>query len=80
MNKILIALGAAFSLVGAVILLSVLLRSPDPAAPPTGPQTVVENQRQAQPPSRMWAIGAGVSIAVGAALIAMGMNRWRREV
>jgi hypothetical protein len=76
MNRILVAAGALMMLVGAVVLASVLLRSPAPTASTSAP-VVVEKQERVEPPSRAWSIAAGGALAIGAALIGIGMNRWR---
>ena len=77
MNRLLISAGSLLMLVGAAILASVLLRSPAPAAPASDAPLIVEHQDRADAPSRAWAIAAGGVLAVGAALVGIGMNRWR---
>ena len=76
MNRVLVAVGSVLAVLGAVILAITLFRNPAPAAPtPAAPGST----QAVEPPSRGWAIGAGGLLAVGAALIGLGMNRWNRS-
>ena len=76
MHRILVIAGALMMIVGAVVLASVLLGTPAPTAPTSG-SVVVEQQQRQEPPSRAWSIVAGGALALGAALVGIGMNRWR---
>ena len=76
MNRQLVGLGSVLALLGAIVLAITLFRSPDPAEPASTSRGVTQT---VDPPSRVWAIGAGGLIAAGAALIGIGVNRWKRE-
>ena len=76
MNRALVALGSVLALLGVVVLAITLLRSPA-SAPPS--PSVSGGTQAVDPPSRGWAIGAGGLLAVGAAMVGLGMNRWNRS-
>ena len=74
----LLALGALFVLIGAAVFLTLWLQSPDSerATPPFKDYGTNERLDPAEP-SLIWSIAAGGSLALGAALIGIGLNRWR---
>jgi hypothetical protein len=39
---------------------------------------VVEDLSRTSPPSRLWSVVGGLSLAAGAACIGLGVNRWRQ--
>ena len=63
------------ALFGAIVLTVVLLRGREPQAE-TAPQAI-QREATTDPPSLAWPIIAGVSLALGAGCIGIGMNRWR---
>ena len=74
-NPPLIWIGALLALFGAVVLAVVLLRGREPQSDTVAaaPQQTTETN----PSSFAWPIVAGISLALGAGCIGIGMNRWR---
>jgi hypothetical protein len=74
-NPVLIVIGSVLAVFGAIVLAVMLasggrvVRSDDITA------TIGERSEQ-QRPSPAWSILAGISLAVGAGCIGIGMNRW----
>lgn len=74
-NPILIVIGSVLAVFGAVVLVIMLasggrvVRSDDITA-------TIGEQAEHQSPSPAWSILAGISLAVGAGCIGIGMNRW----
>ena len=78
MNRPVVVLGALLALAGFVLMIAVVTGTVGPADP--SPMQVPQVQAPAEDgmPSRVWAIVAGLMLAVGAALVMIGMNRWRQ--
>jgi hypothetical protein len=72
-NPPLIWIGALLALFGAIVLTLVLAMDRQPADPPA---ETVQRAAATAPPSRVWPIVAGLSLAIGAGCIGIGMNRW----
>jgi hypothetical protein len=77
-NKPLVMLGAVVAIAGFALMVAVLAGSvgPEPAASKSAPQ--LGGAAASEAPSRGWAVVAGVVLAIGAALVMLGMNRWRQ--
>jgi hypothetical protein len=75
MNRPLVLTGAIIVLVGVVMLVMMLGHATIPVAPVTGPPP--DPGVTANPPSRLWSVLIGLTLAVGAGMIGVGMNRWR---
>ena len=77
-QRVFIGIGVVLLCLGAIVLgvtvFGSLQTEPERAEPNT-PAAVVEVQRHQ--PSRAWSIVGGLSLAAGAGLIGIGMNRWR---
>jgi hypothetical protein len=73
-NPPLLVIGVVLALFGAIVLAVVLLQAREPSV--ETPQ-VIQQDAKTEPPSRLWPIVAGLSLAVGAGCIGIGMNRWR---
>jgi hypothetical protein len=73
-----LATGVLLVLLGVGLLGYVVVSRPD--LHQTSDTSLVGDQQgvQAAPPSRFWALAAGLSLAVGAGCIGVGMNRWKR--
>jgi hypothetical protein len=78
LNPGLVAGGFVLVVVGAILLVAVAwgLVTTDPSIPAAGIPT---QQSVLRPPSRLWAIAAGLLMACGAAAVGIGMNRWLRH-
>lgn len=73
-NPPLLVIGVVLALFGAIVLAVVLFQAREPNV--ETPQAIQQDART-EPPSRVWPIVAGLSLAVGAGCIGIGMNRWR---
>jgi hypothetical protein len=73
-NPPLIWIGALLALFGAIVLAVVLVRG---RAEPVESAPAIQQEAQTTPPSRIWPVVAGLSLALGAGCIGLGMNRWR---
>jgi hypothetical protein len=71
----LLALGVGLLAVGAVVLLLMGWQTvtADPTIVGGAPATGVNLE---EPPSRVWAVVAGLLLAAGGAAIGIGLNRW----
>ena len=74
-NPPLLWIGALLALFGAIVLTVVLVSGRQPQDE-TSPQAI-QREATTNPPSLVWPIVAGLSLAVGAGCIGIGMNRWR---
>ena len=74
-NPVLIVIGSVLALFGAIVL-AVMLASGGRVVRSDDITATISEQAEHQPPSRAWAILAGISLAVGAGCIGIGMNRW----
>ena len=74
-NPPLIWIGALLALFGAIVLAVVLVRGNAPDVQESSP--AIHREAQASSPSRVWPLVAGLSLALGAGCIGIGMNRWR---
>jgi hypothetical protein len=75
----LVGLGMALVVVGAVTLAITLfgVAGADPNAPIGS--AIPADRVASETPSRIWPILGGVALAMGAALIGIGLNRWRGQ-
>jgi hypothetical protein len=74
-NKPLVALGVVLALAGLAMMIGIFAESvgPDPnlgSAPQPG------DAGDSGFPSYIWPVVAGITLAIGAACIMLGMNRW----
>ncbi len=74
-NPLLLWIGALLALFGAVVLTVVLFRGREPAVDDAA--ATMQRRAETTEPSRVWPIVAGLSLALGAGFIGIGMNRWR---
>jgi hypothetical protein len=74
-NPPLIWAGALLALFGAVVLVVTLLRGQPVQTDRDAP--AIEQTTETNSSSFAWPIVAGLSLAVGAGCIGIGMNRWR---
>ncbi len=79
----LIGLGSLFLLLGVLLLATSVFRPLTEdrrglAAGVSGPSESLATDTDASP-SPSWSAAGGVSLAIGAGLIGIGMNRWRRH-
>jgi hypothetical protein len=75
MNRPLVLTGAIIVVAGVIMLAMLLGQATIPVAPVTGPPP--DTAVQADAPSRLWSVVIGLTLALGAGLIGLGMNRWR---
>jgi hypothetical protein len=75
MIRSLIITGAVLVVGGVIMLVLLLVSGTTPAAPYGAPIPVPAVDPD--PPSRVWSIVVGLTLAAGAGLIGIGMNRWR---
>lgn len=75
MNRGFILAGATLVGIGVIMLIMLLMAGTDPVSPIGAPAP--DLSARADPPSRLWSVLIGATIAGGAALIGIGMNRWR---
>lgn len=75
-NPVLILVGAVLAVFGAIVLV-VMLSSGGRIQTSHDSTATIREQSEQRPPSRAWSILAGISLAVGAGCIGIGMNRWR---
>jgi hypothetical protein len=75
----LIGLGLALVVVGIVVMALTLMGQAwaDPAATEPVGQAIPADRAASDGPSLIWPIVGGVMLAAGAALVGLGMNRWR---
>jgi hypothetical protein len=78
MNRGMVLAGAALVTVGAVLLI-LLWTQGSPAELAGVPPATDSSFFAPDPTSRIWAVVIGLTIAVGAGLIGIGMNRWKRQ-
>ena len=74
-NPPLLWIGALLALFGAILLAVVLVRGRAPHENESAP--ALRQEAQSSAPSRVWPLVAGLSLALGAGCIGIGMNRWR---
>jgi hypothetical protein len=74
-NPPLLWIGALLALFGAIVLAVVLVRGRAPHVEDSLP--AIQQEAQTTAPSRVWPLVAGLSLALGAGCIGIGMNRWR---
>ena len=74
MNRAMVLAGAALVVAGAVMLAMLLSHAATPVSPIAAPDLSL----QSAAPSRLWPILIGLTLAGGAGLIGIGMNRWRQ--
>lgn len=77
MNRNLIVGGAALVGIGAILLIMLFASGSTPDVP--GAATAGASFFSIDPPSRLWAILIGLTMAVGAGMIGIGMNRWKGQ-
>ena len=73
-NPPLLWIGALLALFGAILLAVVLVRGRVPQE--NEPAPAIQHEAQGAP-SGVWPLVAGLSLALGAGCIGIGMNRWR---
>jgi hypothetical protein len=76
MNRAMVLAGAALVVAGAVMLAMLLSHATTPVSPVAAPVPDLSSQSDA--PSRLWPVLIGLTLAAGAGLIGIGMNRWRQ--
>lgn len=76
MNRRLIGVGAVLLVAGALLLSYLLISGPGAGPPSERVPLIGETRGRIDPPTRVWSIVAGLSMAAGAACIGIGMNRW----
>ncbi len=77
MNRNLVFSGAALVGLGAVLLIMLFVSGSTADAPGVPPAD--SSFFSVDPPSRLWAILIGLTMAVGAGMIGIGMNRWKGQ-
>ena len=82
LKRYLIGLGCLFLFLGALLMGMMVLRpeaGDEDEAVSGAAVTQSTPAARDRRPSRLWPVAGGGSLAVGAALIGIGMNRWRRS-
>jgi hypothetical protein len=74
-NPPLLWTGALLALFGAVVLTVVLVFGRQPQGETS--TEAIQREATTDSPSLVWPIVAGLSLAIGAGCIGIGMNRWR---
>jgi hypothetical protein len=80
-RPLMLALGAGLLLVGAILMGGLVwgplaTRDDQPARRANTSESLAAAATEAEP-SRLWAVAGGLSLAVGAGLIGIGLNSWR---
>jgi hypothetical protein len=78
MNRPLVILGTVLALAGLALMISVFTQSAGPD-PGVGSVAQIEQRSETGWPSYAWPIVAGLTLAIGAACIMIGMNRWQQR-
>ena len=74
-NRPLVVVGAALALAGLAVMILVLTQS---AGPESAATSIPLESNDTGWPSYGWPIVAGITLAIGAACIMIGMNRWHQ--